>query len=230
MPAKLVLSLNKTVLEEFPLTKERMTIGRKSGNDVQIDNLAVSGRHAAITTILNDSFIEDLESTNGTFVNNSLLSKGKKHALRNGDTVSIGKYELKYCNDYASDENDFEKTMVIRPGMASHAAAQAKVQQHQQTQTTTAQIPESAALGKLQVLSGPGAGKEFDLTKPLITLGRPGVQVAVITRRSKGYFITHVEGSRPVVNGKPIGDHVHALTDHDIIDLAGVRLEFFVPG
>lgn len=240
MPAHLVLSLNSSVLGEFPLDKERITIGRKPENDIQVDNLAVSGQHCAIITILNDSFLEDLDSTNGTFVNGKLV---KKHALKNRDIVSIGKHELKYVNDQASDEEDFEKTMVIRPGMASHAAAAAK-----------AGIPERAAsgesigpgggadagrsfqaasegdlpLGKIQVLSGPGAGKELELRKALITLGRPGVQVAVITRRPQGYFITHVEGSQPVVNGDEIGSQAHPLTNHDVIELANVKMEFFV--
>ncbi len=123
MPAHLVLSLNSSVLGEFPLDKERITIGRRPENDIQVDNLAVSGQHCAIITILNDSFLEDLDSTNGTFVNGKLV---KKHALKNGDVVSIGKHELKYVNDEASKEEDFQKTMVIRPGMASHAAAAAQ--------------------------------------------------------------------------------------------------------
>ena len=124
MPAKLILSLNQSVLGEYPLDKERIVLGRKAENDIQVDNLAVSGQHAAIITILNDSFLEDLESTNGTFVNGKLV---KKHALKNGDVIQIGKHELKYMNDDASgDEDDFEKTMIIRPGMASHAAAAAK--------------------------------------------------------------------------------------------------------
>ena len=85
MSAKLVLSLNASVLGEYGLEKERITIGRKPDNDIQVDNLAVSGQHAAIITILNDSFLEDLDSTNGTFVNGKLI---KKHALKNGDVIS----------------------------------------------------------------------------------------------------------------------------------------------
>jgi pSer/pThr/pTyr-binding forkhead associated (FHA) protein len=229
MPGVLVLSLNQSVLGEFPLDKERIVIGRKPDNDIQVDNLAVSGQHAAIITILNDSFLEDLDSTNGTYVNGKLI---KKHALKHGDVVTIGKHELKYLNDEAStDESDFEKTMIIRPGMASHAAATAKAE----AQAPPAPGASSAAargdggmpLGKIQVLSGPGVGKELELKKALITLGRPGVQVAVITRRPQGYFITHVEGSHPVVNGESIGGLAHQLGDHDVIELAGVKMEFF---
>ncbi len=237
MPAKLVLSLNASVLGEYTLDQERITIGRKPDNDIQIDNLAVSGQHAAIITILNDSFLEDLDSTNGTFVNGKLI---KKHALKNGDVVSIGKHELKYINEEASAEDDFEKTMIIRPGMASHAAAQAKAAQVPPAAAAPGPTPAAGAapesapaelpLGKIQVLSGPGAGKELELKKALITLGRPGVQVAVITRRPQGYFITHVEGSHPVVNGDSIGSQAHPLQDHDVVELAGVKMEFFVAG
>ena len=229
MAGSLVLTLNQSVLGEFSLEKERLLIGRKPENDIQVDNLAVSGQHAAIITILNDSFLEDLDSTNGTFVNGKLV---KKHALKHGDVITIGKHELKYITDDATtDDQDFEKTMIIRPGMASHAAAAAKAEE-------TAPPPpagigsrvaaEDMPLGKIQVLSGPGAGKELELKKALITLGRPGVQVAVITRRPQGYFITHVEGKHPLVNGDSIGAQAHALKDHDVVELAGVKMEFFV--
>ncbi len=228
MPAKLVLTLNTSVLGEFSLEKERITIGRRPDNDIQVDNLAVSGQHAAIITILNDSFLEDLDSTNGTFVNGKLV---KKHALRNGDVVTIGKHELKYVNEDATGDEDFEKTMVIRPGMASHAAATAKAEAQQPANGETSVAEgEETPLGKIQVLSGPGVGKELSLTKKLITLGRPGVQVAVITRRPQGYYITHVEGSHPIVNGQSIGEQAHPLADHDVIELAGVKMEFFVGG
>jgi len=229
MPGALVLTLNQSVLGEFPLDKERLLIGRKPENDIQVDNLAVSGQHAAIITILNDSFLEDLDSTNGTFVNGKLV---KKHALKHGDVITIGKHELKYVNDEATtDDQDFEKTMIIRPGMASHAAAAAKAEETAPPPPAgaTSQIADGEMpLGKIQVLSGPGAGKELELKKALITLGRPGVQVAVITRRPQGYFITHVEGKHPVVNGDAIGAQAHALKDHDVVELAGVKMEFFV--
>jgi len=229
MPGSLVLTLNQSVLGEFSLDRERLLIGRKPENDIQVDNLAVSGQHAAIITILNDSFLEDLDSTNGTFVNGKLV---KKHALKHGDVITIGKHELKYVNDEATtDDQDFEKTMIIRPGMASHAAAAAKAEETAppppagiSSQVTADEMP----LGKIQVLSGPGAGKELELKKALITLGRPGVQVAVITRRPQGYFITHVEGKHPMVNGDAIGAQAHALRDHDVVELAGVKMEFFV--
>src|SRR5258705_3714682 len=116
--AKLILSVDGQVLKEFALSKERTVLGRKPHNDIQIDNLAVSGQHAAIITILNDSFIEDLGSTNGTLVNGKPV---KKHFLQNNDVVEIGKHKLKYFNDapVAAGAADFEKTMIIRSPKAA---------------------------------------------------------------------------------------------------------------
>jgi predicted component of type VI protein secretion system len=291
--AKLILSMDGLVLKEIPLTKERTTIGRKPHNDIQIDNLAVSGEHAVIVTILNDSFLEDLGSTNGTVVNGSPI---KKHFLQNNDVIELGKYKLKFIGEaapmHAADKADFEKTMVLRPsvtkaavelpkaaagGGGAHAAVAQRAAAVQQAiadkepvkeavkpapkpsevpagatplampalakdttaamaaaapapATAPAPAPAAAAapapaaaaanpapaaaaaapasrpggqpLGAIQLLSGANAGKELELTKPLTTLGKPGVQVAVLTRRPQGYFITHVEGAnRPTVNG-----------------------------
>jgi len=232
--AKFVLSMNDVVQGEYELDQERLTIGRKPENDIPIDNLAVSGKHAMIITILDDSFLEDLGSTNGTYVNGKLI---KKHALKDGDIIAIGKHELKYINENASDDDDddeFEKTMIIKPGSASAAAAAVKAA----AAGGAAAEPAAAAvsgmpLGRLTVLNGPIAGKELELTKALITLGKPGTQVAVISRRPQGYFLTHIEsdgdGKRyPVVNGDPIGAKAYQLKDSDLIELAGIKMEFSV--
>lgn len=240
--SKLVLSMNGAVQGEYELDKERVTIGRKPENDIQIDNLAVSGKHALVITILDDSFLEDLGSTNGTYVNGKLV---KKHALKDGDVVAIGKHELKYVNENAtSDDDEFEKTMIIKPGSASAAVAAAQAAENAGAAAATESGSGEAApaatasagaggmpLGRLTVLNGPIAGKELDLTKALITLGKPGTQVAVISRRPQGYFLTHIEsdgdGKRyPLVNGEPIGPKAYALQDNDMIELAGIKMEF----
>jgi len=270
--AKLILSMDGLVLKEIPLSKERTTIGRKAHNDIQIDNLAVSGEHAVIVTILNDSFMEDLGSTNGTLVNGNPV---KKHFLQNNDIIELGKYKLKFIQEAgaqpAAAAADFEKTMVLRPSAMKAAAEQAKAagitgaqaaqaarQAALHSVGTAAQAagiaekpalhaappaaappaaPAAAAappkpsqpLGAIQLLSGGNAGKELELTKPLTTLGKPGVQVAVLTRRPQGYFITHVEGAqRPTVNGQAISAAPHALKDHDLVEIAGIKMEFFL--
>lgn len=244
--AKLILSMDGLVLKEVPLTKERTTIGRRPHNDVVIDNLAVSGEHAVIVTILNDSFLEDLGSTNGTMVNGQAI---KKHFLQNNDMVELGKYKLKYVAETAkqTSANDFEKTMVLRPNMmpkpaapATGAAPPAPGYSPTSTQVGPMGDPNAARpaapvapaapqqTAVIQILNGPNAGKELALTKALTTLGRPGVQVAVITRRPQGYFITHVEGTTfPVVNGKNLSLDAHPLNNHDIVELSGTKMEFF---
>ena len=276
--AKLILSVDGTVLKEITLTKERMVLGRKPHNDIQVDNLAVSGEHAAIITILNDSFIEDLNSTNGTLVNGKPI---KKHFLQNNDVIEIGKHKLKYFNDapVAASSADFEKTMIIRKPSASapppaSAAPPAPpppstaVSSDTQTNLKPLSMPSAPAAvttmpkpmasmpppaaaapppvapprppapphdpngpardSAIQVLSGAAAGRTLDLTKNLTTIGKPGVQVAVITRRPTGFFITHVEGATfPTINGVPLGGQAKQLGDHDLIEIAGVKMEFF---
>jgi len=232
--AKLVLSLNGVVQGEYELSNERLTIGRKPDNDIQIDNLAVSGKHALVITILDDSFLEDLGSTNGTYVNGKLI---KKHALKDGDVIAIGKHEMKYVNEHATaDDDEFEKTMIIKPGSASAAVAAAQAAEAAGAAAAPERVATPAAgggmpLGRLTVLNGPIAGKELELTKALVTLGKPGTQVAVISRRPQGYFLTHIEsdgdGKRyPVVNGEPIGAKAYQLKDSDLIELAGIKMEF----
>tara|TARA_R110000782_G_scaffold158901_4_gene251046 strand:- start:806 stop:1501 length:696 start_codon:yes stop_codon:yes gene_type:complete len=227
--AKLVLSMNGVVQGEYELNQERLTIGRKPDNDIPIDNLAVSGKHALVITILDDSFLEDLGSTNGSYVNGKLV---KKHALKDGDVIAIGKHELKYVNEHATaDDDDFEKTMIIKPGSASAAVAAAQAAEKAvESAAPAATAPPTGGgmpLGRLTVLNGPIAGKELELTKALITLGKPGTQVAVISRRPQGYFLTHIEGnSFPLVNSEEIGAKAYQLKDSDLIELAGIKMEF----
>jgi pSer/pThr/pTyr-binding forkhead associated (FHA) protein len=272
--AKLILTLDGSVIREAPLDKEKVTIGRKASNDIQIENLAVSGEHARIVTILNDSFLEDLGSTNGTLVNGMPV---KKHILQDNDIVEIGKYKLKFVAEAAAagqaPAEDFERTMVLRapvapvapPASSAPSAAPAasaapvpkldpagmgdtRAMLIAQPQPSSAPAAAPAAppppvvpirpaaapavdmrSAMIQILSGPGAGKELPLVKTLTTLGKPGVQVAVITKRPQGYFITHVEGANfPIVNGTALGTQAHALADHDVVEIAGVKMEFFL--
>ena len=250
--AKLILSLEGSVIREIPLDKERIMIGRKASNDIQIENLAVSGEHACIVTILKDSFLEDLGSTNGTLVNGNPV---RKHILQNNDVIEIGKYRLKYLEPAAAQKagpksvEDFEKTMVLHgpasarsralgvpggpmgPGdtQNNRPAAGARPGPFGAAATAQAKPGEAAPMAAIQILTGGSAGRELDLVKNLTTLGKPGVQVAVITRRPQGYFIAHVEGANfPIVNGRKLDAQATRLSDHDVIELAGVKMEFFI--
>jgi pSer/pThr/pTyr-binding forkhead associated (FHA) protein len=236
--ARLMLSLDGSILAEYNMNKERYTIGRLPDNDIRIDNPAVSGHHSLIINILNDSFLEDLNSTNGTYVNGKLI---KKHAMQHGDVITVGHHQLRFVDsqDGEAEQDEFEKTMVITPstqgeerirrvGVAVDQAAKAVVVNKRPGVPDTATALPKA---KLQVLSGAFAGRELELTKALTTLGRPGVQVAAITRRAEGYFIVHVDSGKendyPQVNGVPIGPQARRLNDNDVVQLAGVKMGFF---
>ncbi len=225
--AKLILSMDGLVLKEIPLSKDRMTIGRKANNDIQIDNMAISGEHAAVVTILNDSFLEDLNSTNGTMVNGQAV---KKHFLKDGDVIELGKYKMKYLavSTAASGEStDYARNMLVESIPMPEAVKASDPTGSSVSPPVSAALPVAA----IQLLSGTNAGRELHLTKTLTTLGKPGVQVAVIARRPQGYFLTHVEGSRfPVLNGRVLDAQAHRLEDHDVIELAGVKMEFFIKG
>ncbi len=250
--AKLVLSLDGAFLSDYELENERTTIGRRPTNGIQIDNLAVSGEHASIMKIGNDAFLEDLGSTNGTLVNGKQVTK---HLLKHGDVIEFGKYQLKFVDEKPQvaspvmTEDDFEKTMVIRPGaikamMSAQAApsapapaappvsapkVEAKPTPAPAAPLNTSSEKSGERVGHLQILNGPSMGRELVLTKALTTLGKPNVQVAVITRRPQGYFVTHVEGQQyPTVNGESVGAQAHALKDHDVLELAGVKMEFYL--
>ncbi|MDD2991068.1 MAG: FHA domain-containing protein [Zoogloea sp.] len=218
---RLILSMDGLVLKEMPLEKERTTIGRKPHNDIQIDNLAISGEHAAIVTILNDAFLEDMNSTNGTYVNGQPI---KKHVLKHNDVVELGKYRIKYLSDAAVPLSEQDEAVAFARTSIGQAAPL------DEAPSAPESIPSAvpAVLGMIQILSGTHAGRTLELSKSLTTLGKPGTQVAVITRRPHGYFITHVEGTVfPTVNGHALDAQAHRLNDHDIIEIAGVKMEFF---
>ena len=225
--SKLVVSLDGVVIKEVQITKDKTTLGRRPYNDIVIDNLAVSGEHAVLQMVGHDVFIEDLNSTNGTYINGKAI---KKQLLTHNDTVEIGKYKIKYQGD---EGTDYEKTMILR-----HAAPSGAVP----TGGVTGTMPLGSASGfgglsaghatgaapaSIRVLNGAASGREVLLTKVVTTVGKPGVQVASITKRPGGYVFAHVEGAaRPSVNGMPLtGDSV-PLRNGDVIELAGTQMQF----
>jgi pSer/pThr/pTyr-binding forkhead associated (FHA) protein len=201
------------VIKEFQITKERTTLGRRPYNDIVIDNLAVSGEHAVLTAAQSDVFIEDLNSTNGTYINGKAV---KKQLLSNNDVVEVGKYRIKFL---AEDAEDYEKTMILRPGAFGRAPGVVG--------TPASAAAPAAGPASIKVLNGGAAGREVLLTKVVTTVGKPGVQVASVTKRPGGYVLSHVEGSRrPSVNGQPVGEESISLKHGDIIDLAGTQMQF----
>ncbi len=234
---KLVVSLDGVVIKEVQITKDKTSLGRRPYNDIVIDNLAVSGEHAVLQLVGTDVFIEDLNSTNGTYINGKAV---KKQLLAHNDTVEIGKYKIKYLLEEGSD---YEKTMILRPGTPL-ATAMSSAQGGIHASASPAPAPAfgstlSGSLGSgfgslnqqspasIKVLNGAAAGREVALTKVVTTVGKPGVQVASITKRPGGYVFAHVEGSaRPTVNGNPVANDPVHLKSGDVIELAGTQMQF----
>ncbi len=204
---KMIVSIDGVVIKEVQLTKDRTTLGRRPYNDIVIDNLAVSGEHAVMQMSGMDVFLEDLNSTNGTYVNGKAI---KKQQLQNGDAVEIGKYKIKFVHEGASE--NYEKTMVISAGSVVEAGD-----------------PAGAPVGNaaIKVMSGTAAGREVPLVKVVTTIGKPGVAVAAITRRPHGYVVALVEGTqKPTINGDPIGTDAVNLHHGDLLELAGTQMQF----
>ena len=254
----LVVTIDDKLLGEFPIEKEKVTIGRKADNDICLNNLAISGYHTQIITVLDSSFLEDLNSTNGTYVNARLV---KKHALEDGDLIDIGNHRLRYVNGNGeqkpkSDTDVLEKTIVLTPKDTSLQEAKGlrkentvvepvKKDPESATPATTEPPPPQAPVvektvsspevsagkaGKLQVLNGKNAGLVLDLKKSLTTFGSPKQAVAGVTKRSSGYFLIHVQGNEGYttqLNGEPLKEKASRLEDHDIIEVSGVKLEFY---
>jgi pSer/pThr/pTyr-binding forkhead associated (FHA) protein len=250
--ARLLLSLDGQVLAEYNMSKERYTVGRLQDNDIRIDNPTISGHHSLIINILNDSFLEDLNSTNGTYVNGRLI---KKHALQNGDVVTVGRHQLRFLDGTADEEDEFASTMVIErqaggiEALAKAAAVSANMGADSNASdksspgsgvappasmrpTGTEPASKPLANAKVQVLNGSFAGREITLNKALTTLGRPGVQVVAITRRADGYHLVQVENTsdndQPKLNGQGLGPQARKLADNDVIEIIGIKMGFFL--
>jgi len=236
--ARLILSLNGQTMAEYNMSKERYTIGRLPDNDVRIDNATVSGHHSLIINILNDSFLEDLNSTNGTYVNGKLI---KKHALQHGDVVTVGKLQLRYVDADSVEEDDddeFARTMVIdssdvaaRANSANGGSAPSGMHPGANETIGSDTGAKPISIAKVQVLNGTFSGREVVLNKAVTTLGRPGAQVIAITRRADGYHIVQVENeegrSPPSVNGDGLSAKARQLADNDVIEIIGIKMGFF---
>jgi transcription termination factor Rho len=215
--AKIIVSLDDSMIKVVPLNKERMTLGRRPYNDIVVDNLAVSGEHAALQVIGNEYFIEDLNSTNGTFINEQKI---KRQILKNGDTIEIGKYAIRYVQDSA-DPHSTALTDVDAAIVAS--ATKTDPEKRQLFENTKF----AEAYVAIKILSGASMGKELPLVKVVTTIGKPGEAVIAITKRPKSYMVAHVEGSvRPSLNGVTFGIDAVPLKNGDLFELAGTAMQF----
>jgi predicted component of type VI protein secretion system len=222
----MIVTLDGKVVRQVQFSRERTTFGRRPYNDIVVDNLSVSGEHALFHMVGQEVFLEDLGSTNGTYVNGKAI---KKAQLESGDLVEIAKYKIRFLADGAPD--NYEKIVLgkPRPHLTDIAPASAAP-----ASAAAPSAPAAPALapdfkGSIKVLSGSGAGREVTLTKTVTTMGKPGVAVASITRRSTGYVVNHVEGAgKPKLNGMVVGSEPVPMKHGDELELAGTRMQFIL--
>ena len=229
--AKLVVSFDGVVQGHYFLDKDRFTIGRKSDNDISLDDPGISKIHATILTVGNDQVLEDAGSTNGLMVNGEKVAK---RILHNNDVVKIGCYNLKYINQRASSDMDFDKTLIMTAAPWEKVDHSDAVEPHTRPQLATAvsaarSVKASFPLGGVKYVNGHLAGQEVLVNRPLKTFAHPGGQIVVITRRPHGYYVTHVDGKKhPKVNGKVIGTQPWQLQENDLIEFADQKMIFFM--
>lgn len=227
MPGKLEYSFNNSKLGEFPLVKEVMTIGRADDNDIRIDNLAVSAHHAKLLYLFDDSFLEDLNSTNGTYVNGKAIDK---YPLKHGDIIIIGKHELRYINESKAYPGESEKTILIRPKAEppGYPGTVAVIDDDTLVRSELQDLKKA----RLQILNGRSAGRELALVKESVKLGKSGSEIVQINRRPDGHFIVCIDSQdnqQPLrVNGKDIGAGAIKLNNHDIIEINRLKIEYYL--
>ena len=221
---KIIISRDGVVEQEVPLSRERMSIGRRSRNDIVLSHPAVSGEHAVITTILDESFLEDLRSTNGTFVNGQRVGK---HFLQHQDTIKIAKYKIEYLADGVRPAPAPMGESATIPVAPPHRPASASAAAPASAPAPAPAASPAAVLGRIEVLNGANAGKQLALTKPLTTLGRPGLQVIVISRAADGYSVVQADGDAiATLNGTSLGKQPQRLKTGDVLDLSGTQMAF----
>jgi hypothetical protein len=203
---QLIASVKGVEVKHVYLTKDRTTLGRKEGNDIVLDTMVVSGQHCAFDLVgVADVFLQDLGSTNGTYVNDHMLRERTK--LRDGDVIAIGPYRIKYLQASEAPSSGFGETQSFMAGPDS--------------------IMPSQLQATFAVISGSSAGLEVPVVKAVTTFGRPGIAVVSVAHRRNGFFVTHLAGnSVPLLNGRPLGDDSVLLSDQDVLDLAGTQMRF----
>ena len=212
---KMIISIDGVVIAQVALAKDRTTLGRRAYNDIVIDHLAVSGEHAVVHMRDGTVEIEDLNSTNGTYVNALVV---QKQVLQDNDVIELGGCRIQFR----------ASSHLAVGGGAAHNDAQG----HFADSIPLSSAPtESAGLVELgvpvlRVLAGANKGEDMPLQKVVTTIGKPGIAVAVVTRRRQGYVAASVMGG-VTLNGAPLGTDAVGLQERDVLELGGAtRMQF----
>ena len=228
--AKMILRFNDVVIDQIVLKQGDMNIGRRPGSEILLDNMAVSGNHASIFTIGEDSFVQDMNSTNGTFVNNKRIAK---HHLENNDVITIGNHSLTYINEKAVKSGaDFAKTVIINPHKQEEMLAQAgkEAAASAKAPSPSPSPVSDTRLGSLFILSGANNGKRIDLTSAVTNLGRAGKRAGVISRSGHGRYVLLPgdNNEAPRLNGVKVSASGEELKNGDVIEAADSRMQFYL--
>jgi len=228
--AKIILKFNDVVIDQIVIKQGDMNIGRRPGSEILLDNMAVSGNHASIFTIGEDSFVQDMNSTNGTFVNNKRIAK---HHLENNDVITIGNHSLTYINEKAVKSGaDFAKTVIINPHKQEEMLAQAgkEAAASAKAPSPSPSPVSDTRLGSLFILSGANNGKRIDLTSAVTNLGRAGKRAGVISRSGHGRYVLLPgdNNEAPRLNGVKVSASGEELKNGDVIEAADSRMQFYL--
>lgn len=212
---KMIVSIDGVVIKEVTLAKDRTTLGRRPYNDIVIDNLAISGEHAVLHMTGGEVQLEDLNSTNGTYVNARAV---KKHVLEHNDIVEVGKYKIRYLAGNDATEQSVGAQRTVNPAISAPMPLST-------APTVLGMLNGGVLPAAIRVLSGVGAGRELSLEKVVTTIGKPGIAVAAVTRRLHGYVIAPIDGGT-TLNGEKLGSEAVTLQDGDVLELGGTKMQF----
>jgi hypothetical protein len=200
---QLIASVESVEIKHVYLQKDRTTLGRSADNDIVFDNMVVSGHHCRFDLQgLAEVFIEDLHSTNGTYINGKMV---KRQLLHDGEVISIGNFRIQYLA--TSKRPEFAETAAMKLDSLG--------------------TPAKPAHAIFRVLTGSSAGLEVPVVKAVSTFGKPGVSVVAVSHRRDGFYVAHLDGfATPTLNGDAIGADAVMLSNHDVVELAGTRMLF----
>ncbi len=216
--SKLTLSFKGAVLKVFPILRGQMLIGHDPDCHLRVDSLALAPKHARLDTKDQTSILVDLETEQGTFVNQKRIDK---HLLENGDIIRIGKHTLQYIFEEVAD-----LAHVKELHLSALNADKPDVPASQESEESISHIQKN---GWLQILNGQNLGRTLSLNRSMTNLGKPGVATAIITRRDGAYFLSHLEGRRPPsIDNAPIGDRSYKLHDGNTIQIGNIKMQFYM--